>query len=211
MYSLKIRFIFVFVLIVLSLALLSFVDSKVLEKINNAHEKIQRIQETHISLLQMRRAEKDFFARKDIKYHNKLLSIANVSKANLKAFGLKKNLVIYIEKFENISKHMQILGLTNDLESNKEFFLHTKRLERNLIKDRDTNILLAFLKMRQHEKDFFLYKDIKYLKLHRDMMKEIKHDPSVKTHTDILLDNYNVAFINLKTRIQLEKRHRESL
>lgn len=198
MHSLKTRFILLLIFILLSVIFVFFIDAKILQKIEKQQNDILHVKETHILLLQIRRTEKDFLSREDIKYYNKMLELFKRSQKNFLNLGLEKDLKVYQDTFSSISKYMITLGLKENEALKAKFNLHTSQLEKDLTEDKHINILIQFLLMRKHEKDFFLHREVKYLKLRENMIKKIQKNISLKVHTNILLKNYNLAFINLK-------------
>ena len=95
MNSLKIRFLFIFTFIFVSLFLLLWNDNRLLLQVEKDNNKILDIKKTHLNLLKMRQTEKNFFLRKDIKYYNSLLQLSNEKKEVFTELGLSDDFQRY--------------------------------------------------------------------------------------------------------------------
>ncbi|MDF1874151.1 response regulator [Sulfurimonas sp. SAG-AH-194-I05] len=202
MQSLRIRFLFIFLFILTSLGLLLWNDSIIATKIDHYNKYHIKIKELQISYLNMRRAEKDFFARKNIKYRDKLLHIIDSVADDFNVITLGDTLNDYKSSFIKITDEMILVGLTQNSGLKKQFLYDAKRLEKDLTEDKHLNILMSFLILREHEKNFLLDHNLKFLKLHNKKSEEIHKDTRLKFHTKILLNMYNASFGDLTDAMQ---------
>ncbi|MDQ7044669.1 MAG: ATP-binding protein [Sulfurimonas sp.] len=201
MNSLRNRFITSMLLLLAGLALLLFYDANTNKELKSAQAHILKIKEAKIALLQMRRAEKDFFVRQHLKYYDLLLQIAKDSKKDFLDFDLALEYTGYISNFKKIAHHMKVLGLVPEEGLKKDFSLHSHRLEQDLTEDKHIKMLLQYLSLKMHEKDFFIHKKIKYIDLRTHALQNMKDNKHLSINTSMLLENENKAFIALKTEM----------
>lgn len=179
-------------------------------------ELTRNIDEIAIAILELRRNEKDFLARKDLKYVEKFSTNsqrlnADISKLigeyqdhgfatnNLQALGnITKQ---YQTLFEQLVKAQQTIGLTpkTGLYGKLRDAVHDAEA---LIGDQDPLVLSSMLQLRRAEKDFMLRSDEKYVGKLSSHFKTIQNQlaqaqlddkPAIKQ----ALDNYLQAFNNL--------------
>lgn len=137
-----------------------------------------RVSTIKTGMLTLRRNEKDFLMRLDVKYLEKfnkdftsLIADVETLKIELnqqgdettKAVNLKNVLVDYKTKFEKLVSLQQELGLDASSGLYGQLRAAVHQAETN-IKELDNDELLAkMLMLRRHEKDFMLRGDLKYL------------------------------------------------
>ncbi len=160
----------------LFLGLFFYTSSIELKQLSVINFKIKNI-ETHI--LQLRRNEKDFLARKDLKYqqkyqknYKKLQAIIEDIKTKLTQYNLntqelnklEKILFEYDRKFNTIVEVQKKIGLhpKDGLYGSLRNSVHN--LEALLKKGEHYKLEADMLMLRRAEKDFMLRKDLKYLK-----------------------------------------------
>jgi len=202
MKSLKKHFLFIFFFIVLSISILAFNSNNFSIEIESYNNKLTSMKELQIDLLQMRRAEKDFFLRKDVKYINKLLSIHKLKKDHFKRINLNSVLNIYIDTFIQISNKMQIIGLSQKDGLKKKFRNYAHTLEYNFKNDKHIDHLVNILQLRRYEKDFLLRLDEKYLIKHKNILEKLKklHDTDEYLSS---LNNYSFTYIELVKEMKI--------
>ena len=178
------------------------------------------------SMLMLRRHEKDFLLRLDLKYkerHDKemtvLLSeaqkIENLSKKNnLKDIQSKANAILenakeYKSKFDSLVKSWEKRGLDHESGLQGAFRTAVKTLESELKKLNAIELELQMLSIRRSEKDYLLrYTDPasaeKYTKKTNDKVDAIqasiaasKFSAEVKSTMKDLTDKYRVGFMDL--------------
>jgi len=170
------------------------------------------------SFLQLRRHEKDFFLRKDLKYTEKF--DAQITSLDLEIKTLKKsfnNKDITINEIDTLQK---ILNEYNDyfnqiVASQKRIGLNPKDGLYGLLRNQvhqvesilgaNNNKLLAqMLQLRRNEKDFMLRLDKKYVARFKNnlanMSQEVKNSELTSNEKNEIIDrleDYQTAFINL--------------
>jgi len=201
MHSLKNRFLLLSILIILSLSLISWSNNTITNKIAFYTKTLAGIQELKISLLQMRRTEKDFFLRKDVKYIEKFYALYESNLEQFKAAKLHKELLAYFNVFLQISKKMNHIGFTQNNGLKKAFREHVHILEDDLKNDKSLEHLVAILQLRRHEKDFLLRLDDRYILKHQKIFQTLKTSHELDTHLEHL-NNYNNSFLELTQEIK---------
>lgn len=136
------------------------------------------LKELQVQMLQLRRSEKDFLLRKDIKYRNKFdttykkalhlfsdmekrLIIAGISTEEL--LVIKSSLQNYQKLFEELLNNSVVKGLDKDSGTYGSLRSATHLLETSVEAMNDFESLSLLLTLRRHEKDFILRNDEKYL------------------------------------------------
>jgi methyl-accepting chemotaxis protein len=142
-----------------------------------------------ISILQERRNEKDFLARKKDKYVDKFskeMSNLNNNVESLKLLFKKNNipnndledlivnLNIYNTKFKAIVKQMRLIGFTPVLGDRGTLRDAVHRAEKHVRTLKDYKILSEVLMLRRNEKDFLIRLDEKYVLKHKKNMQMIR-------------------------------------
>ncbi len=198
----------------LFLGLFFYTSSLELRKLSVINFKIKNI-ETYI--LQLRRNEKDFLARKDLKYqqkyqknYTKLQAVIEDIKTNLSEYDLntqelnrlEKILFEYNEKFNTIVELQKKIGLNpkDGLYGSLRNSVHN--LEALLKKGEYYKLQVDMLMLRRAEKDFMLRKDLKYLKKFNKSFEVFLKDLDVyntlnKKQAKTLLEAYKKDFYAL--------------
>jgi len=170
------------------------------------------------SFLQLRRNEKDFFLRKDLKYTERFDTRITSLEQRIKTLkGSFKNKDITINEIDTLQK---ILNEYDDyfnqiVTSQKRIGLHPKdglygklrnqvHQVESILGTNNNKLLAQMLQLRRNEKDFMLRLDQKYVKRFKNnlskMSLEVKSsDLAVYDKNQIVerLDAYQSAFINL--------------
>lgn len=139
---------------------------------------LRDLESVSTQVLMLRRNEKDFLARKDLKYHERLDK--NYAKlkahiAELKAFfddrgidtgpfsTLEANITEYYASFTQLVELQKEIGLhpKDGLYGGLRSAVHS--VEEALKQQEDNMLLVAMLQLRRNEKDFMLRLDLKYL------------------------------------------------
>ena len=131
------------------------------------------------SMLSLRRHEKDFFARKNLKYIDKFESTFSniVSQTNLLAeeisgneidtkvlMAAKKKLDIYHQRFSSMLAIQQKIGLSSKQGLYGKLRSSVHQIEALLSNHLAQQLTIDMLMLRRHEKDFMLRSDAAYLK-----------------------------------------------
>ena len=175
------------------------------------------VKEIESEILQLRRNEKDFLARKDLKYQakynknfQKLMASVEKLSVDIKKHGINghkiqnlKNIVNkYSKDFNLIVSIQQHIGLNpkDGLYGSLRNSVHN--LEDLLKKDFKYKLQVDMLMLRRAEKDFMLRSDIKYLEKFDKSFKTFLIDAKKEkllNHAKIitLLNDYKTDFYNL--------------
>ena len=175
------------------------------------------VKNIEISILQLRRNEKDFLSRNDLKYQKKyqknfkklqqnLDEISHVLKKydiNGKKFiELRKIFEVYSKNFNNIVEIQKKIGLhpKDGLYGSLRESVH--QLEDLLKKGKEYKLQVDMLMLRRAEKDFMLRKNLKYMTKFDNSYKTFISDISDVNLADndkaiLLLNNYKRDFYNL--------------
>ena len=206
------------------LIIYNYLATETLIKFNNISRHTVQIE---ADMLMLRRHEKDFIARKDLKYFKKFEktytktanAINQVKKelliVNLKSqyiLDLSRGLNIYREKFFLLVKQQETVGLhaKDGLYGSLRSEVH--QIE-NLIVEREKSsgssfelhsLMRTMLMLRRHEKDFMLRRDIKYvdkfnsrIEIMRNKLMESDGDNGFRQKADVALNNYHQQFLDL--------------
>ena len=163
----------------------------------------------NIAMLEARRSEKDFLARKDLSYVQKvndsitkLDSILTPYKNEESGIAMSEALNAYKKTFDNIVELMKARGLNENSGAEGKLRESVHTLEALINSRNDKTLLVDMLMARRHEKDFYLRQDAKYI----DQLKEAVS--SLQTHVEssslpnvlkvqakTLIDNYRNDFL----------------
>lgn len=137
-----------------------------------------------IYLLEARRSEKDYLARKQLKYVDRVEAAVNKSIAELdvvlgsdedhrESVGRAQSLLKeYLAKFLKAAKAVQEMGLTEDEGLRGSLRSAIQQAESVIKSYEDDSLMASMLMLRRREKDFMLRNDIEYLgKYDADMVK----------------------------------------
>ncbi|REL34067.1 methyl-accepting chemotaxis protein [Thalassotalea euphylliae] len=172
--------------------------------------------ESHV--LQLRRHEKDFIARKDMAYVDKYQDTTQKLKAEVDALALgfqkvgldsaettamQSVLASYEQAFTELANTQQVIGLhpKDGLYGSLRSAVHDVE---TLIGKDDYQLLSGMLQLRRNEKDFMLRLDEKYVtRLQNNTAKLVEavrasgFDEDKKSNIVTLLNSYQSAFLNL--------------
>ncbi|WP_324171442.1 methyl-accepting chemotaxis protein [Sulfurimonas sp.] len=177
------------------------------------------LSDIEVLILQERRNEKDFLARKKVKYVDKFNLIMKTIEDKIitleKKFNdneiyvdeesksLKVNLNVYKIKFNEILKQVKKIGIDKKRGYRGELRKSIHSAETLITKIKNYKILSETLTLRRNEKDFLLRKDEKYLNEHSKNIKNIlKSIANIENNSQKLLinkeiKNYESKFIAL--------------
>lgn len=149
------------------------------------------VEKLSAQVLTLRRNEKDFLARKDLKYVDRFAG--NVQKLNANVSNLKsstQDLGIdapelatfsrvaneYADKFKQLSEFQQVIGLNPKDGYYGELRAAVHSVEELLKQNNSYKLLADMLQLRRAEKDFMLRRDSKYLGKFADNMSAFRQD-----------------------------------
>jgi len=189
-----------------------------LEELSDATLKLEQI---HIDILTLRKHEKDFMSRKDMKYLAKFEKVVKHQRM------LDKELHIILVDYNIVSEELSKLNnFVKDYEHDfKDYVLHQQKIglhkkdalygklregihnvEKVLGQDND-KLVRHMLTLRRHEKDFFLRMDMKYfVKFNKEITNYISIiDNSDFEEKSMLRENilsYQSEFMNIVSLIE---------
>ncbi len=166
-------------LIIICLIALSVVTVNSFSSIKTLDETLFLVQKSKSDMLTLRRNEKDFLARLDLKYQKKftqnfdvLMNDLNLVQNNLKTINLNKvdeinSLLYYLKKynssFANVIKINQKIGLNPKSGLRGELRASVHDAEEKLKETASIQLIADMLMLRRNEKDFMLRKLEKYI------------------------------------------------
>ena len=167
------------IVVMLGIAAITFYSDRIQTIQNEISEIRDQLLRSEIAILQERRNEKDFLARRDMKYKKKfdktMLELQNRLEKIEKLFkensihteelnSLKKILSLYKEKFGLIASQIETIGLNEKIGLRGALRDAVHEAERDVRKLGHYRILSDILMLRRNEKDFLIRKKEKYLK-----------------------------------------------
>ncbi len=137
------------------------------------------VQEVEIEALQMRRREKDFILRKDLKYVDRYdtaagsvdLALAQISQLTVSdsvmenVKRLQDGVALHVRQFHKVVALHNEVGLNENIGLQGEFRRAVHAVERELTAGNFDSLMAKMLMMRRHEKDFMLRGEEKYIEL----------------------------------------------
>ncbi len=195
------------------------------ELLDKYHPIAQHSVNIEIDLLTARRHEKDFLARRDPKYieklgsmiellHNSSASISSLAK-ELKLEGIQSSVIIVETKstayHNGFSQLADLVLQQGDKTSGIRGTVRAKshEIEALIKKLKSDTLMVDYLNMRRHEKDFILREDVKYRKAMRDradmllakLSREIPKNTSLREHFINEVEAYVAGFNGLVDNI----------
>ncbi len=148
--------------------------------------------EIKISLLEARKAEKEFLMHKNLKevdkvnflineiktqanHLKKLESISNNAEGINSVQQIVEQVDYYHKKFTAATNSLKLMGLDNNSGLQGEFRKATHKLEGFVNENGMVDLMAAILMLRRYEKDYLLRSDIIHKKNHDELMVEIKN------------------------------------
>jgi methyl-accepting chemotaxis protein len=190
------------------------------------------LKDVQISMLQLRRAEKDFLLRNDIKYKEvfsntsqELFSKITKLKNDLKSLDIPLDKINSIEQglkeYQAAYNKLIIAWVKKGLDKDSGHYGSLRSashgIEENMINNDDLSSQVLLLTLRRHEKDFMLRGDDKYIekiKTTATQLNEQLHSTKTQELLAIYLNEINAFFIinqeiglTLKLGIQGEMRN----
>ena len=173
--------------IIIGFTLVLFSDSRTAERIAAAEAFSGRLDGEHIMALEMRRNEKDFFARRDAQYEKQFDDHfagfnENVTAMKQTALLSPEDLALITRLQGTIAEYQKVVktamaqqereGLTEDQGLQGEFRAAVHEVEQQVNDAKSVRLLASMLMLRRHEKDFLLRGRDEYLEQHRTTMDE---------------------------------------
>ena len=207
--SIKNKLLILLSAVIFSLILLLITTSYFKSNIKQLEQVKSSLQQLSIQTLQLRRNEKDFLSRKDLKYYNTYQNNFNLLHSefeNLKNLNESAGIEIPIEaisiafngyqdQFERLVSKMKEQGLDENSGSYGSLRNATHELEGMLKAQNNLNAQLILLTVRRHEKDFMLRNDEKYITRLNDSLDQLLSLPLINRNNISYIGEYKKAFM----------------
>ncbi len=157
-------------------------------KMSENNHMLSLAEQIETDVLNMRQNEKDFLLSGKSKYPNQFdLAYTKVREniADMRKLSVAKdvsddldmieeNIVDYNDGFAKVVALKSKLGITEDLGLNGELRTIAQKVEADIMKAGQNKLVISVLQMRQHEKDYMLHQDSKYLAMVGDRRTEFE-------------------------------------
>lgn len=214
--TLKNKFIFVGLLSLVSMVAMLVINQFTLSNMQNLNSVSINLKKVEASLLTLRRNEKDFLARNDLKYQDKFSKNYQLLEQNVtslhhsvKAAGIDDQDVRKIETliagynhtFMSLTKAKEEAGLTPKTGLYGALRTAVHNAEEQILALDDQHLRAAMLQLRRNEKDFMLRMDAKYidkfsknLAIFHTALENSQLSPSSKDNLKQLMAQYQSDF-----------------
>lgn len=203
-------------LVVVSLVGLGALSIKSLLSTKHLQEDLSMLKDINISMLELRRSEKDFLARKDPKYLVKFDASMEVVKAKTSELDaaltqdnidhsqlveLNADLIEYSEIFHSLAQMQEKIGYDSKSGLYGELRKSVHSVEEMVSGNSD--LTASMLMLRRHEKDFMLRNDLKYLDKLKSEVQSFKSlvnysvSPAESAKINSQINVYQTSFQNL--------------
>jgi methyl-accepting chemotaxis protein len=176
--SIKNKLIIIASLVIVAMCSMIFLQHKMTDSIYQFSQTKLRVSQLRTDILLLRKNEKDFLMRLDLKYRDAFNQHFSTSLRDVKtlatelsAYGigtenvrrLREVMLSYQQKFTLLVEHQQTLGLdpTSGLYGELREAVH--QVESHINEYSDYQLMADMLMLRRREKDFMLRNDMKYL------------------------------------------------
>ncbi len=194
---------------VISINTLSSLESGQQTLLENTITMEEKALEIDISMLQARRSEKDFQARLDMSYVDKVKNATSGVRENaeeIKRLDVPKErkdmadkLILLINDYERMFLEDVQLYKTKGLDENSglqgELRTAVHEIEADIKKQNDYKLLAGMLQLRRDEKDFFLRGDLKYQKALHDDEKLFQNNLAASSLPQNVKDDINAKLL----------------
>jgi len=215
--TIKLKLIILTIITAVGFIVLIFLNQKTIHTMHELGEANGLVQHLDVEVLELRKHEKDFLARKDIKYldkFNKTIKAIYIIEKELEdiitAEGISlPNLAVFFDavksynlKFQELVKLQQIIGLhpKDGLYGSLRSSVH--KVQEYAKNSGDMSILAAVYDLRKQEKDFMLRRDLKYVdKFNSKLNKLLTQDMSQNAKNNLI--QYRKDFLSL---VEAEKK-----
>jgi len=209
--SIKAKLISLSIIVTLSFLLILIIELVSINKIDKISNITNKIENMEILLLELRKNEKDFLVRKDLKYLDnfqkntldieKIKNILDEEFINLninqsELTNYKNVIDEYSNIFTNIVRIQEKIGL-NPEDGLYGALRESVHLVQEFAKKSNDNYLLATIyDLRKQEKDFMLRLDEQYVDKFNKIITKLENDEKYKDLHKIIID-YRTNFLNL--------------
>ncbi|WP_294963866.1 methyl-accepting chemotaxis protein [Sulfurimonas sp.] len=191
------------------LGLFFYLDSKDMNELSQIKFELKSVEAT---ILKLRKNEKDFLSRKDLKYQDKfksnyqvLLKYLTKISSDFKTHGINQEKVLdlknivdkYSNNFNEVISIQKSIGLNSKDALYGSLRASVHNLEELLKKGSNHNLQVDMLMLRRAEKDFMLRSDLKYLNKFDKSIESFLKDSKKSDKTTELLNDYKKDFHTL--------------
>jgi len=195
--------------VVLALCTLFFAGRIMLAKQDHLTSVASANAQLQIDMLMLRRNEKDFLMRQDLKYLDKfdgnmkkaesslalmLDELSYTSLSNNQALALRAPLQEYKKQFHALVSATEEKGLDKDLGHYGKLRRATHDLEKHLNAQNNDRALVLLLTLRRHEKDFILRSDSKYVTRLESTAAQLQQLLSADNQASVFINRYVTEF-----------------
>ncbi|WP_026377433.1 HAMP domain-containing methyl-accepting chemotaxis protein [Aestuariibacter salexigens] len=176
--SVKKRLLITTIVIALGMLLMLSIKIYYMNRLTNLGSMLQELEQLNANMLMLRRNEKDFLARNDMKYVERLANNVGITRDNVQKlsdqfmdFGIERDSLTaflsqidkYHDEFKRLVAFQQEIGLhpKDGLYGGLRTAVHD--VEASLEQLNNYKLLTHMLQLRRNEKDFMLRLDLKYL------------------------------------------------
>lgn len=206
--SIKLKLFFLAIVYSFFLVCLLWYENITLENFNNIKDTKQHVNKLHISMLTLRRNEKDFLLRSDLEYVDRFKQ--NSKKINEEVNSLKEFLIqngfdtskskefnILIREYQKLFLILVEQYKINGLDSNQGLLKSFTNSINKFNDDKKEEYFKEILTLRDYEKSFILTKDMQYIDLYKtQFLKTIKQIPKNKTDHLKAYNRFFLEYIN---------------
>ena len=215
--TIKLKLIILAILVSLGFAAIVILETKDIKELNDLSHMKEAVKNLNINMLNLRKHEKDFLARKDMKYLKSFKT--TVGKIDVESKELKIMLIDfeldtkdtdsynkiiheYSSVFTQLVKTQEQIGLNpkDGLYGSLRSTVH--KVQEFAKKSDDKNLLSIVYDLRKQEKDFMLRSDKKYLSSFNSKLDALKADDKYQNMSS-LLNKYREDFNKL---VQFEEK-----
>ncbi|WP_416308595.1 methyl-accepting chemotaxis protein [Neptunicella sp. SCSIO 80796] len=214
--TIKNKLILIASLVVTGMCAMIILQKSINSTMSDLNQTDLRINKVKTGVLLLRRNEKDFLMRLDLKYltafdddYQKLNTDVTRLKVDLDDLGIESRhamdlsqiLANYRQQFDAMAQEQQVIGLTPESGLYGELRNAVHQVESKVNELNEVRLLADMLMLRRHEKDFMLRQDVKYVeRFATDFNLFISHlnsgaiAPGVKSSIQSLMQHYQTSF-----------------
>ncbi len=208
--SIKIKFLILQITIVFGFFTFALLMIYSIKSSNNYGKIKTELESINSNMLMLRRNEKDFMARKDIKYKaeflqnkNNLIENKNTLNTLLQQYNIDNTQLeefeIIVNKYETL--FIKYIAMQQEVGLNEKSGLNLKlresvhKIQEN-VENTNNHLLISIIyKLRKHEKDFMLRRDIKYVDEFITIINDLINLSNISNDIKIDLIEYKKAFL----------------
>ncbi len=212
--SIRHRLLGIAVLFLLSMGLMIYIQASNVNRLAQIHSHADTLTRLNADLLQLRRNEKDFLLRQELKYVDEFERQAVALRDRLQAIrgidteyqldekilqNLERGFADYRDTFGRLVALQQAIGLDETGGHQGRFHAAAHQLEQRLAAHGQDSLSLKLLQLRRYEKDFMLRHELQYEAFHARSYETLRGDLSAadtpfEADNLRLLDEYRSAF-----------------